>query len=417
MEMPKSGQENVDITVDLGSTNTCVSVMMNNKPKIILKWKSGIALISKDIPEGPYDPKNHLPGVKHLMGRKFDDPFIQNEMKRVDYDIVEGPDGYAWVKNSANKLLSPSFLLGIYLRHIKASAEAYLGKKVSRAFATFPPDLTDDQIKDWMQAYLNAGFDSVEGINELTAAGIAYGLKKKGCVFAVINVGGRNLGISIFQVLSNQCFKSKGSPECASGLGGEDFHRVLMDYFMTEFKKANPEFESTPEFLVSQRQVTEKVMIKLSSTSKAEFILPAQPPSDWDLSPGSWPQGVSKEVHVKITRREFENLVKELIERIKNHCEKCLRKAGVTPKDVDVVLLVGGMARVPIVKKVITDVFGKMPKEGVNPEEAIALGAASAVQAGRCPSLVSIPPSINTLDSANHVSLSVFTLSPGLGRG
>ncbi|PIA27265.1 hypothetical protein AQUCO_08100007v1 [Aquilegia coerulea] len=368
-----SNKRNNHIGIDFGSTNTYVAVMEGNKPKLVVNHPSQTTITAKVIQDAILET-NTVVGLKRLIGRTFEDPIVQKEMKMLPCKIVRGSDGNTWVETTYGDLLPTGGILALFLNEMKIKAETYLGKSVSSAVITFPMNFTDLQAKTLMVAAKVVGLNLQRAIDEPTAAAIAYGLVDKECIFAVVDVGGRTTDVSILEV-SNRRFQFKGPTKSDIFLGGQDFDKVITDdYLMGELNASdvNKNIIKMQEDVFLFRsfcKVAENAKIELSTTSETAVKLPYPDRPKWIFD-------------TILTRTKFESLVKDLNKRIKNQCESCLKEAGLTFKDVDEVLLVGGMARVPRIKKTVAEVFGKMPTRGVNPEEAVALGAAAAVQAG-----------------------------------
>ncbi|KAF5201970.1 Chaperone protein dnak [Thalictrum thalictroides] len=389
---PKSvGNGNNHIAINLGTTNTYLSVLEegnnhNNNPKIIQKIPSAVQLKSGS------SPINTIYGFKRLVGRSFDDPIIQKEIKRnellpipLPYKIVRCPNAnQPWIETSYGHICSPSIMLERYLKKMKEMAETYLGGNsvVSSAILTFPPNVSALELKATRIAAHNAGLSHGCFIIEPTAAATLYGLheKKEGSLVAIVDLGGRTLDVSVLERVSTMpCFKLKGPAISDMFLGGEDFDNVLMEYLVS--KLGNDVIinkDVTWSAIQRLRQVAEQAKKQLSSAYETEITLPSILPSDASGGDG-------RDLKITVTRPKFESLVCNLIDRIRIHCHNCLKEAGITAKDIDDVLLVGGMARVPIVEKVVTEMFGKSPsRRGINPDEAVALGAVAAAIHTRC---------------------------------
>ncbi|PIA44933.1 hypothetical protein AQUCO_01700483v1 [Aquilegia coerulea] len=289
-------------------------------------------------------------------------------MKMVPYKIVRAPNGDAWVEANG-KQYSPSQIGAFVLTKMKETAESYLGKSVSQAVITVPAYFNDAQRQATKDAGRIAGLDVQRIINEPTAAALSYGLNNKEGLIAVFDLGGGTFDVSILEI-SNGVFEVKAT-NGDTFLGGEDFDNALLEYLVSEFKKTEA-IDLTKDRLALQRlrEAAEKAKIELSSTSQTEINLPF-------ITADS---SGAKHLNITLTRAKFESLMQSLIERTRNPCKSCLKDANITAKDVDEVLLVGGMTRVPKVQEIVAEIFGKTPSKGVNPDEAVAMGA--AIQGG-----------------------------------
>ncbi|PIA50517.1 hypothetical protein AQUCO_01300925v1 [Aquilegia coerulea] len=369
------------IGIDFGNTSTRVAVMEGNKARIIQNFPSvvsfndkGECIIGTPAKQlGVKNPTSTVCMIKRLLGKKYDDPEIQEEMKMVPYKIVGAPNGDAWVK-VCERVYSADQIVSIILINAKKSAESYLGKSVYDAVVTYPTDWDDEQFRGSFHAGLMAGIDIQIGMKTTVAAAISYGLISKEGRIAVIDIGGRTCDVSILEI-----DKNKFNPVASKidfFLGGKDYDDALMMYLINEFKRTEA-IDLTKDKSTLQRlcEAAEKAKIELSSTHETGIYLP------FIASDASG----TKHLNITITRSMFESLVMYLIERTRTTCESCLRKAGITSKEVNEVLLVGGMARVPILQHIVAEIFGKhpTPSNGVNPDEAAALGAAAAIQAGQ----------------------------------
>ncbi|MQL86192.1 hypothetical protein Taro_018722 [Colocasia esculenta] len=370
------------IGIDLGTTNSCVSVMEGKNPKVIensegsrttpsvvaFNQKGELLVGTPAKRQAVTNPTNTLFGTKRLIGRRFDDPQTQKEMKMVPYKIVKAPNGDAWVE-ADGKQYSPSQIGAFILTKMKETAEAYLGKSVSKAVITVPAYFNDAQRQATKDAGRIAGLDVQRIINEPTAAALSYGLNNKEGLIAVFDLGGGTFDVSILEI-SNGVFEVKAT-NGDTFLGGEDFDNALLDFLVSEFKRTDA-IDLSKDRLALQRlrEAAEKAKIELSSTSQTEINLP------FITADASG----AKHLNITLTRSKFESLVNNLIERTRNPCKNCLKDAGISTKDVDEVLLVGGMTRVPKVQEVVSEIFGKTPSKGVNPDEAVAMGA--AIQGG-----------------------------------
>jgi chaperone protein DnaK len=307
-------------------------------------------------------------GTKRLIGRRFDDPQTQKEMKMVPFKIVKATNGDAWVEVNGNQY-SPSQIGAFILTKMKETAEAYLGRSVSNAVVTVPAYFNDAQRQATKDAGKIAGLDVKRIINEPTAAALSYGMNNKEGLVAVFDLGGGTFDVSILEI-SNGVFEVKAT-NGDTFLGGEDFDNTLLDYLVSEFKKSES-IDLSKDRLALQRlrEAAEKAKVELSSSSQTDVNLP------FITADASG----AKHLNITLTRSKFENLVNHLIERTREPCKNCLKDAGVSIKEVDEVLLVGGMTRVPKVQEIVSEIFGKQPSKGVNPDEAVAMGA--AIQGG-----------------------------------
>ncbi|KAG2536993.1 hypothetical protein PVAP13_9NG245800 [Panicum virgatum] len=335
------------IGIDLGTTNSCVAVMEGKNPKVIENaegarttpsvvafTQKGERLVGTPAKrQAVTNPQNTFFGTKRLIGRRFDDPQTQKEMKMVPYKIVKAPNGDAWVETTDGKQYSPS--------------QRQATKDAGRI----------------------AGLDVERIINEPTAAALSYGMNNKEGLIAVFDLGGGTFDISILEI-SNGVFEVKAT-NGDTFLGGEDFDNTLLEFLVSDFKKTEG-IDLSKDRLALQRlrEAAEKAKVELSSTSQTEINLP------FITADASG----AKHLNITLTRSKFEALVHNLIERTRDPCKNCLKDAGISTKEVDEVLLVGGMTRVPKVQEVVSEIFGKSPSKGVNPDEAVAMGA--AIQGG-----------------------------------
>ncbi|KAF5953127.1 hypothetical protein HYC85_011071 [Camellia sinensis] len=370
------------IGIDLGTTNSCVSVMEGKNPKVIenaegsrttpsvvaFNQKAELLVGTPAKRQAVTNPTNTLFGTKRLIGRRFDDPQTQKEMKMVPYKIVRAPNGDAWVEANGQQY-SPSQIGAFVLTKMKETAEAYLGKTVTKAVVTVPAYFNDAQRQATKDAGRIAGLDVQRIINEPTAAALSYGLNNKEGLVAVFDLGGGTFDVSILEI-SNGVFEVKAT-NGDTFLGGEDFDNALLEFLVSEFKRTESIDLSKDKLALQRlREAAEKAKIELSSTSQTEINLP------FITADASG----AKHLNITLTRSKFETLVNHLIERTRSPCKNCVKDAGITTKDVDEVLLVGGMTRVPKVQEVVAEIFGKSPSKGVNPDEAVAMGA--AIQGG-----------------------------------
>ncbi|KAL6012719.1 hypothetical protein ACLOJK_003208 [Asimina triloba] len=370
------------IGIDLGTTNSCVAVMEGKNAKVIensegarttpsvvaFSQKGELLVGTPAKRQAVTNPTNTLFGTKRLIGRRYDDPQTQKEMKMVPFKIVKGPSGDAWVEGNGQQY-SPSQIGAFVLNKMKETAENYLGKSVSKAVITVPAYFNDAQRQATKDAGRISGLDVQRIINEPTAAALSYGLNNKEGLIAVFDLGGGTFDISILEI-SNGVFEVKAT-NGDTFLGGEDFDNALLDFLVSEFKQTEA-IDLSKDRLALQRlrEAAEKAKIELSSTSQTEINLP------FITADASG----AKHMNITLTRSKFESLVDHLIEKTKNPCRSCLKDAGISTKEVDEVLLVGGMTRVPKVQEVVSEIFGKSPSKGVNPDEAVAMGA--AIQGG-----------------------------------
>ena len=371
------------IGIDLGTTNSCVAVMEGSTPKVIENSEGarttpsivaftddGERLVGQPAKrQAVTNPERTIFAIKRLIGRSFDDPISKKDMSLVPYKIVRGPNADAWVAVDG-KQYSPSQISAFILQKMKETAEAYLGGPVTQAVITVPAYFNDAQRQATKDAGKIAGLEVLRIINEPTAAALAYGLdKKKAGTIAVYDLGGGTFDISILEI-GDGVFEVK-STNGDTFLGGEDFDMRLVEYLSGEFKKEQG-IDLTKDKLALQRlkEAAEKAKIELSSATQTEINLP------YITADASGP----KHMALKLTRAKFEALVDDLIQRTVEPCRKALKDAGLSPGQIDEVVLVGGMTRMPKVQEVVKQFFGKEPHKGVNPDEVVAIGA--AIQAG-----------------------------------
>ncbi|MEG3145427.1 molecular chaperone DnaK [Sphingomonas sp. RT2P30] len=371
------------IGIDLGTTNSCVSVMEGGKPKVIENAegarttpsivafaKDGERLIGQPAKrQAVTNPENTVFAVKRLIGRRFDDPITKKDTELVPYHIVKGTNGDAWVQ-AGGKDYSPSQISAFTLQKMKETAEAYLGETVTQAVITVPAYFNDAQRQATKDAGQIAGLEVLRIINEPTAAALAYGLDKEtNKTIAVYDLGGGTFDISVLEI-GDGVFEVKAT-NGDTFLGGEDFDDKLLRFLADDFKKAEG-IDLTKDKLALQRlkEAAEKAKIELSSAATTEVNLP------FITADQNGPKHLVK----TITRSDLERLVEDLIQRTLEPCRKALADAGVKAADITEVVLVGGMTRMPKVRQVVKDFFGKEPHSGVNPDEVVAMGA--AIQAG-----------------------------------
>ena len=371
------------IGIDLGTTNSCVAVMEGKNPKVIenaegMRTTPSIVAFTADGErlvgqaakrQAVTNPENTIFAVKRLIGRKYDDPITKKDIGMVPYRIVNADNGDAWVEVQGKKY-SPSQISAFVLQKMKETAEGYLGEKVSEAVITVPAYFNDAQRQATKDAGRIAGLDVKRIINEPTAAALAYGLDKtKAHTIAVYDLGGGTFDISVLE-LGDGVFEVK-STNGDTFLGGEDFDMRLVDYLADEFKKENG-IDLRKDRLALQRlkESAEKAKIELSSASQTEINLP------FITADASGP----KHLTMRLTRAKLEALVDDLIERTIAPCKSALKDAGLSAAEIEEVVLVGGMTRMPKVIERVKNFFGREPHKGVNPDEVVAIGA--AVQAG-----------------------------------
>ncbi|MDM7954913.1 molecular chaperone DnaK [Blastomonas sp.] len=371
------------IGIDLGTTNSCVSVMDGDKPKVIENsegarttpsivafTKDGERLVGQPAKrQAVTNPENTVFAVKRLIGRRFDDPLTKKDMELVPYNIVKGGNGDAWVQ-AGGKDYSPSEISAFTLQKMKETAESYLGETVTQAVITVPAYFNDAQRQATKDAGRIAGLEVLRIINEPTAAALAYGLDKNdGKTIAVYDLGGGTFDISVLEI-GDGVFEVKAT-NGDTFLGGEDFDSKLVEFLAEDFKKAEG-IDLTKDKLALQRlkEASEKAKIELSSAQTTEVNLP------FITADQNGPKHLVK----MISRSDLEKLVADLIKRTLDPCKKALEDAGLKASDIDDVVLVGGMTRMPRVREVVKEFFGKEPHTGVNPDEVVAMGA--AIQAG-----------------------------------
>ncbi len=372
------------IGIDLGTTNSCVAVMEGGKPRVLENAEgmnttpSIVAFTADDeklvgLPakrQAVTNPFNTFFAIKRLIGRRYDDPMVEKDKNLVPYKIVKGPNGDAWVE-AHGKQYSPQQISAFILQKMKETAEAKLGEKVTQAVITVPAYFNDAQRQATKDAGRIAGLEVLRIINEPTAAALAYGLEKKkeSKTIAVYDLGGGTFDISILEI-GDGVFEVK-STNGDTFLGGEDFDMKLVAYLAEEFKKEQGiDLRNDKLALQRLKEAAEKAKIELSSATQTEVNLP------FITADASGP----KHLTMKLTRAKLESLVDDLIARTKGPCEKAIKDAGLKAADIDEVVLVGGMTRMPKVQEVVKQLFGKEPHKGVNPDEVVAVGA--AIQAG-----------------------------------
>ena len=371
------------IGIDLGTTNSCVAVMEGKTPKVIenaegMRTTPSIVAFTDDGErlvgqpakrQAVTNPEKTIFAVKRLVGRRYEDPIIEKDKKLVPYKIMKASNGDAWVEEDG-KSYSPSQISAFILQKMKETAEAYLGQKVEQAVITVPAYFNDAQRQATKDAGKIAGLEVLRIINEPTAAALAYGLdKQKTGIIAVYDLGGGTFDISVLEI-GDGVFEVK-STNGDTFLGGEDFDMRLVNYLADEFQKEQG-IDLRRDKLALQRlkESAEKAKIELSSTTQTEVNLP------FITADASGP----KHLTMKLTRAKFEALVDDLIQKTVEPCRKALKDAGLSAAEINEVVLVGGMTRMPKVQEVVKQFFGKEPHKGVNPDEVVAIGA--AIQAG-----------------------------------
>jgi molecular chaperone DnaK len=371
------------IGIDLGTTNSCVAVMDGKDPRVlensegkrttpsvIAFTEKGEQLVGESAKrQAVTNPDNTLFAIKRLIGRLYKDNATQKDKDLVPYKIIEAENGDAWVEAGGEKL-SPSQVSAKTLQKMKETAENFLGEKVTQAVITVPAYFNDAQRQATKDAGRIAGLEVLRVINEPTAAALAYGLdKEEAKTIVVYDLGGGTFDVSILEI-GDGVFEVK-STSGDTFLGGEDFDMILLDFLVEEFKKNNSvDLKNDPLALTRLKEAAEKAKIELSSSMETDINLP------YITADASGP----KHLNVKLSRAKFENMVADLVERTMKPCQKALKDAGFTANEIDEVVLVGGMTRMPKIQERVKEFFGKEPHKGVNPDEVVAIGA--AVQAG-----------------------------------
>ncbi|AWN75052.1 molecular chaperone DnaK [Legionella anisa] len=372
------------IGIDLGTTNSCVAVMEGDKPKVIENSEGhrttpsivaftddGEVLVGQSAKrQAVTNPDNTLFAIKRLIGRRFDDAIVQKDIKMVPYKIVKADNGDAWVRVK-NQDKAPPQISAEVLRKMKKTAEDYLGEEVKEAVITVPAYFNDSQRQATKDAGRIAGLEVKRIINEPTAAALAYGMDKKrgDSIIAVYDLGGGTFDISIIEIAEVdgehqfEVLATNGD----TFLGGEDFDLALIEYLASEFKKdAGIDLHNDPLALQRLKDAAEKAKIELSSAQQTDVNLP------YITADASGP----KHLNIKLTRAKLESLVEKLVERTVEPCKIALKDAGLTVSQINEVILVGGQTRMPLVQKTVEEFFGKEPRKDVNPDEAVAVGAA-----------------------------------------
>jgi len=371
------------IGIDLGTTNSCVAVMEGSAAKVIENTEggrttpsmvafteSGERLVGQAAKrQAVTNPENTFFAIKRLIGRRMDDPMVKRDMDLVPYKIIPGDNGDAWVE-SRGKKFAPSQISAFILQKMKETAEAYLGEPVTQAVITVPAYFNDSQRQATKDAGRIAGLEVLRIINEPTAAALAYGMEKKGTgTIAVYDLGGGTFDISILEI-GDGVFEVK-STNGDTFLGGEDFDKKIIDYLADEFKKEQGiDLRNDKLALQRLKEAAEKAKIELSSSVQTDVNLPFITAD----------QHGPKHLNIKLSRAKLEQLVDDLIQKTVEPCRSALKDAGVKASEIDEVILVGGMTRMPRVIETVKQFFGREPHRGVNPDEVVAVGA--AIQAG-----------------------------------
>ena len=370
------------IGIDLGTTNSCVALMEGSDAKVIENAEGGrttpsmVAFSDNERLVGQpakrqavTNPENTLFAIKRLVGRRYDDPLTEKDKGLVPFSIVSGENGDAWVE-AEGETYSPSQVSAFILQKMKETAESYLGEAVEQAVITVPAYFNDSQRQATKDAGKIAGLEVLRIINEPTAAALAYGLEKKeGGTIAVYDLGGGTFDVSVLEI-GDGVFEVK-STNGDTFLGGEDFDQCIIDYLADEFKKEQGvDLRGDKLALQRLKEAAEKAKTELSSSMQTEVNLP------FITADASGP----KHLNIKLTRAKLEALVEQLIDRTIGPCKAALKDAGISAGEIDEVILVGGMTRMPKVQERVQEFFGREPHKGVNPDEVVALGA--AIQAG-----------------------------------
>ncbi|MTI11147.1 molecular chaperone DnaK [Curvivirga aplysinae] len=371
------------IGIDLGTTNSCLSVMdggsakvienaegARTTPSMIAFAEDGERLVGHAAKrQAVTNPDNTLYAIKRLVGRRFEDPEVEKDRKNAPFKIIKADNGDAWVEARGDKY-APSQISAMVLQKMKETAESYLGEEVSQAVITVPAYFNDSQRQATKDAGKIAGLEVLRIINEPTAAALAYGLEKKGSgIIAVYDLGGGTFDVSILEI-GDGVFEVKAT-NGDTFLGGEDFDQAIIDYLADEFKKENGvDLREDRMALQRLKEAAEKAKIELSSATQTDVNLP------FITADASGP----KHLNIKMTRAKLESLVADLVKRTIEPCKAALKDAGLKASEVDEVIMVGGMTRMPKVGEIVEEFFGKEAHRGVNPDEVVAIGA--AIQGG-----------------------------------
>jgi molecular chaperone DnaK len=376
------------IGIDLGTTNSCVAIMEGGKPKVIENsegdrttpsivafTKDGEVLVGQSAKrQAVTNPANTVAAVKRLIGRKFTDEVVKKDMGMVSYKIIKADNGDAWVEVQGKKM-APQEISARVLQKMKKTAEDYLGETVTEAVITVPAYFNDSQRQATKDAGRIAGLNVKRIINEPTAAALAYGLDKDGGdrKIAVYDLGGGTFDVSVIEIaeVDGERQFEVLSTNGDTFLGGEDFDLRVVNYLADEFKKESGiDVRKDPLAMQRLKETAEKAKIELSSSQQTEINLP------YITADAAGP----KHLNMKLTRAKLESLVEDLVQKTMEPCRIALKDAGMSMKDVGEVILVGGQTRMPLVQKAVKDLFGKEPRKDVNPDEAVAVGA--AIQGG-----------------------------------
>jgi molecular chaperone DnaK len=371
------------IGIDLGTTNSCVAIMEGSQPKVLenaegARTTPSVVAFTDDNEkligqpakrQAVTNPENTIFAVKRLIGRNFDDPTVKKDVEAAPFKIINSEKGDAWIEAKGEKY-SPSQISAFILQKMKETAEKYLGQTVSKAVITVPAYFNDAQRQATKDAGKIAGLEVLRIINEPTAASLAYGLdKKQNKKIAVYDLGGGTFDVSILE-LGDGVFEVK-STNGDTFLGGEDFDNEIVNYLISEFKKDNGiDLKSDKLALQRLKEAAEKAKIELSSAEQTDINLP------FITADKTGP----KHINIKMTRAKLEALVEDLIARTMPPCKTALKDAGITASEIDEIVMVGGMTRMPKVVQEVKNFFGKEPNKSVNPDEVVAMGA--AIQAG-----------------------------------
>jgi molecular chaperone DnaK len=376
------------IGIDLGTTNSCVAIMEGGKPRVIENsegdrttpsvvafTKDGEVLVGQPAKrQAVTNPQNTLFAIKRLIGRKFDDEVVQRDIKMVPYKIVKADNGDAWVEVQGKKMAPPEVSARVLMK-MKKTAEDYLGEAVTEAVITVPAYFNDSQRQATKDAGRIAGLEVKRIINEPTAAALAYGLDKQGSdrKIAVYDLGGGTFDVSIIEIaeVDGERQFEVLSTNGDTFLGGEDFDLRIINFLAEQFQKeSGVDVRQDPIAMQRLKEAAEKAKIELSSTQQTDINLP------YITADASGP----KHLNIKLTRAKLESLVEDLVQKTIGPCKTALKDAGLSTAEVSEVILVGGQTRMPLVQKYVKDFFGKEPRKDVNPDEAVAVGA--AIQAG-----------------------------------